>query len=225
MSFTYKERPSDSPFVESITYGTVHGLTSTIRPAEGCWHMVITRHDGGTTTTITGPWSTAAPLNFGGNAEVIWIRFAIGTFMPHLPNIKLSDASIELPEARSDSFWLHSSTWQFPDAENVETFIDRLVRQELIVREPAVESTLQGQPAYLSLRALQNRFLHVTGLPQKTLQQIKRAQQAMNLLEHGTPILETVHQAGYFDQPHLTRSLKRYMGYTPAQILRLHHQE
>jgi AraC-like DNA-binding protein len=47
----------------------------------------------------------------------------------------------------------------------------------------------------------------------------------MMLLEQGVSILDTVEQAGYFDQPHLTRSLKRYVGYTPAQILRLEHQE
>jgi AraC-like DNA-binding protein len=225
MSFIYEERPSDSPYVETITYGSMDGVVSTIRPAEGSWHMVITRHNGGTNTIVTGPWSTAAPLDFSGTAAVIWIRFAIGTFMPHLPNIKLSDSEVLLPDARRDAFWLHSSAWEFPTPENVDVFINRMIRQELIVREPAVESTLQGQPAYLSLRALQNRFLHATGLPQKTIQQIKRAQHAMMLLEQGVSILDTVEQAGYFDQPHLTRSLKRYVGYTPAQILRLEHQE
>ena len=30
--------------------------------------------------------------------------------------------------------------------------------------------------------------------------------------------LDTVAQAGYFDQPHLTRALKRYIGLTPAQV-------
>ncbi len=32
-------------------------------------------------------------------------------------------------------------------------------------------------------------------------------------------ILDTVERAGYFDQPHLTRSLKRFIGQTPAQII------
>jgi AraC-like DNA-binding protein len=29
-----------------------------------------------------------------------------------------------------------------------------------------------------------------------------------------------VYQVGYFDQPHLTRALKRWVGYTPAQLAR-----
>jgi hypothetical protein len=32
-------------------------------------------------------------------------------------------------------------------------------------------------------------------------------------------ILDTVHQAGYADQPHLTKSLKYFIGKTPAQIM------
>jgi AraC-like DNA-binding protein len=32
-------------------------------------------------------------------------------------------------------------------------------------------------------------------------------------------ILDTVYQAGYFDQAHLTRSLRRFIGQTPAQLM------
>jgi hypothetical protein len=32
------------------------------------------------------------------------------------------------------------------------------------------------------------------------------------------PIVDVVHLAGFFDQPHLTRSLTRFVGKTPAQI-------
>jgi methylphosphotriester-DNA--protein-cysteine methyltransferase len=53
-----------------------------------------------------------------------------------------------------------------------------------------------------------------------TFAQIERAQQAVNLLERGLSIADAVYQAGYADQPHLTRSLRRFMGQTPAQILR-----
>jgi AraC-like DNA-binding protein len=38
-------------------------------------------------------------------------------------------------------------------------------------------------------------------------------------LHSGLSILDTVAELGYFDQPHLTRSLKQWVGYTPAQLL------
>ena len=35
----------------------------------------------------------------------------------------------------------------------------------------------------------------------------------------GVPIIDTIYRAGYYDQPHLTRSLKYFIGQTPAQLL------
>jgi AraC-like DNA-binding protein len=50
--------------------------------------------------------------------------------------------------------------------------------------------------------------------------QIERARLATNLLRDGAPILDTVHEAGYFDQAHLTRSLRALVGQTPASVAR-----
>jgi AraC-like DNA-binding protein len=52
----------------------------------------------------------------------------------------------------------------------------------------------------------------------KTIQQIKRARSAVSLLERGTPISDAAFELGYFDQAHLTNSLKRFIGRTPSQI-------
>jgi methylphosphotriester-DNA--protein-cysteine methyltransferase len=57
-----------------------------------------------------------------------------------------------------------------------------------------------------------------------TIRQIERARHATYLLKQGVSILDTVHEAGYFDQPHLTRSLKFFIGQTPAQIIRADEQ-
>jgi methylphosphotriester-DNA--protein-cysteine methyltransferase len=77
----------------------------------------------------------------------------------------------------------------------------------------------QNQTPYFSSRTVRRRFIQSTGLTPKALQQIERAQQAAALLENGGSILDTVYSAGYADQSHLTRSLKRYYGQTPAQIV------
>jgi AraC-like DNA-binding protein len=34
----------------------------------------------------------------------------------------------------------------------------------------------------------------------------------------GVPIVDAAHEAGYFDQPHLTRSFKRLIGQTPSNV-------
>jgi AraC-like DNA-binding protein len=40
----------------------------------------------------------------------------------------------------------------------------------------------------------------------------------VELLGSGVPPLEVARRAGYADQPHLIRSLKRFVGQTPSQI-------
>jgi AraC-like DNA-binding protein len=71
----------------------------------------------------------------------------------------------------------------------------------------------------LSQRTAQRRFLQAAGMTQTVARQIERARLATFLLKNGASILDTVYEAGYFDQPHLTRSLKHFIGQTPAQIL------
>jgi methylphosphotriester-DNA--protein-cysteine methyltransferase len=88
-----------------------------------------------------------------------------------------------------------------------------------------VDSTLQGHAQDLSPRSVQRRFLRATGLTYGALTQIERAHEATALLEKGTPILDVVDQVGYADQPHLTRSLNRLMGRTPAEIIRSYGSE
>jgi methylphosphotriester-DNA--protein-cysteine methyltransferase len=73
----------------------------------------------------------------------------------------------------------------------------------------------------MSSRTVRRRFLLATGLTPKAIQQIERAQKAAALLEQGVSILDAVYQAGYADQPHMTRSLRRFTGQTPAQIARV----
>ena len=156
-------------------------------------------------------------------AEGQWfgIRFRPGTFMPQLPMAKLLNGNdVTLPGASPRSFWLNGSAWEYPNYENSETFVARLVKAAVIVRDPAVEAALRGEPRALSKRSLQRHFLQATGITHKTYRQIERARYAVNLLRQGVSILDTVHEAGYFDQAHLSRSLKNLIGQTPAKIIR-----
>ncbi len=217
--FTFDERPSDSSFVEMIWRTQSEYAGTFLSRAVSHWEMVVTRQKSKTTLTVRGPETKATLAYCPEDAEFFGIQFKLGTFMPHLPASDLLDEAVTLPEATGRSFWLHGATWQFPDYENAETFVDRLVRDNLLVREPVVDAALRGQPDELSLRSVQRRFLRATGLTQGAVRQIERAREAAALLERGVSILDTVEQAGYADQPHLTRSLKYLIGQTPAQII------
>jgi AraC-like DNA-binding protein len=225
MFLIFDDRPSDSPFVERIWRCHSERAGTFLSIAASHWEMVVTRHNGKTTLTVRGPETNAATLDCPAEAEWLGIRFKLGTFMPHLPARNLLDREdVTLPDATGQSFWLNGSAWEYPDFENAETFVNRLVHDGLIAVDLPVDAALQGQRQELSKRSSQRHFLQATGMTHSTIRQIERARHATNLLKQGVSILDTVHEAGYFDQAHLTRSLRYLIGQTPVQIIRADKQ-
>jgi AraC-like DNA-binding protein len=216
--FTVEDRPSDSPFIERVWQAQSERAGSFLSIAMSHWEMVVTKGFGGTMLTLRGPESkpTALPCPAGG--EWVGIRFCVGTVMPHLSAAELVDASINLPDAGARSFWLHGSAWQFPNFENAEVFVARLVRKGLLIRDHAVEEAQRHQRDGISTRSAQRHFMRTAGLTQSTIRQIDRARYATVLLQNGLSTAQVVADAGYYDQPHLCRALKRFIGQTPAQI-------
>ncbi len=214
-----EDRPSDSPVVERIWRCHSEGAGPFLSIAQSRCELVVSRLQGKMTLTVRGPETRATPLgDCPADGECLGIRLKLGTVLPLLPARTLVDATVTLPEATSKSFWLGGSAWQFPDYDNADTFADWLVREGLLLRERVVGAALQGQVKDLSLSSIQRRFLRATGVTQSTARQIERARSATHLLQQGVSILDTLHEAGYFDQPHLTRSLKYFIGQTPAQL-------
>ena len=219
MDLICEERASDSPFVERIWRSQSDHPGAFISMADIHNGIAVTRYRGRVTVTVRGPETRATPAYCPPDAEFFGIQFKTGTFMPHLPAQTLMDRrDINLPAA-SSGFWLDGRVWQVPTYENADTFVDWLVRDGLLAHEPLVDTALQQQPTAASQRTVQRRFLQATGLTQSTVHQIRRARYAVALLKQGLSILDTVDLAGYFDQPHLTRSLKHFAGQTPAQII------
>jgi hypothetical protein len=124
----------------------------------------------------------------------------------------------------SRSFWLNGSAWEYPDFQNAEIFLRKLADLGLIAVDASVIDVVRNQRQVRTLRTTQRRFLQATGLTHSKICQIERARLATSLLKQGDSILDTVHNAGYYDQAHLTRSLKRWIGQTALQIARAEQQ-
>jgi AraC-like DNA-binding protein len=215
-----EERPSDSPFIERVWSSHNDTGGSFISTAQSLCEIVITKYQHSTILTVRGPETYATPAYAPPNTEFVGIVFKAGTFMPKFPASTVMDRQdLNLPQAGSNSFWLDGAAWEFPNFENADTFINRLVRDGLLVQDPIIDVAMQEQPLQMSRRTIQRRFLQATGLTYNTLFQIQRARYATSLLKRGISILDTVEQLGYSDQPHLTRALKHLMGQTPGQIL------
>jgi hypothetical protein len=212
------ERPSDSPFVERIWMTQSEHAGSFTSISTVLWSMVIAKVRGRIAISLHGPETGATRRDFPPEAEWFGITFKLGTFVPDFLPGSLINGYINLPGTSGRSFSLGHSAWQFPNFENADTFVDRMVRAGILVHEPIMNAAQQGEAQALSLRMVQYRAVRSTGLSRRTIRQIERARYAAALLQQGASIFDTVYEAGYSDQPHLTRSLKHFIGHTPAEI-------
>jgi len=219
MLITFADRSSDSPVVDRVwrSHSERAGVFHSIAACN--WDMVVTRLGGRTTLTVRGPETKAPMAGCPATGEWFGVRFKVGTFMPLMRCGDLRDRNdITLPNATGRSFWLNGSAWDFPSFENAETFVKRLVQRGLIMTDRTVEKALRGDLQNVTTRTEQRRVLRITGLTRGAIYQIERARRATILLQGGMPILDVVYETGYYDQAHLTRSLQRFIGQTPARI-------
>jgi AraC-like DNA-binding protein len=219
MILRFDERTADSPFIERVWQCHSERAGAFTSIAASHWEMVVTRLEGEIFLTVRGPETRATVMDCPADGDWLGIRFSLGTIMPHLPASGLVNTGLNLPEASSQTFWLHGGAWEFPTYDNADTFVARLVREGLLAREPAVEAVIKGELEIRSVRTTQRHFLRATGLTHSAIRQIERARYATLLLRQGVSIVEVAHAAGYFDQPHLTRALRYYCGQSPAQLM------
>ncbi len=219
------ERPSDSPFIERVWRAHSERAGTMVSVASSHCEMVVTRREGSTTLTLRGPETRATTAECSADTEWIGIRFRLGTFMPEFPAGRLMDRNdVNLHRATRRSFWFGGSAWECPDFENAEAFVTRLVTADLLRRDAAVEAVVHGEAHALSRRSTQRHFLHATGMTHVMFRKVERARYAARLLREGASIVDVVLAAGYYDQAHLTRTLRWLIGVTPARIGRQQQQ-
>jgi AraC-like DNA-binding protein len=216
----FEYRASDHPFVEKVWRCRSDRANSFLSVAANNFEMVVTKLARRSFLTLRGPETAATTIDCPAEGEWIAIRFKAGIFMPRfLPGSLRDHRDVTLPAATGRSFWLSGSALEYPNFENAEIFVKRLATSGIISRDPIVDDTLQRRPRALSLRSGQRHFLRSTGVSYTTFRQVERARYATNLLREGVSILDVVSSAGYFDQAHLTRSLRHFIGETPARIV------
>ncbi|WP_283139652.1 helix-turn-helix domain-containing protein [Rhizohabitans arisaemae] len=218
MGLEVESRSADSPYIERVWRSRSRGVDRMTSIATAHWDLVFWEHRGQVNVSVKGPESGTSAAHVPDEATFFGISFSLGTSMPHLPVDRLVDGGVQIPDATQRSFRLKGSVWRLPDYDNAEAFVRRMVREGVLVRDPIVASVLAGVSPDVSERTLQRRFLAATGLTRGAVRQINRARQAAVLIREGVPSHDVVHRLGYFDQPHLARSLTRYVGRTATQL-------
>lgn len=217
-----EHRPSDSPYVERV-YRVEPGAPAPARMvsvANSNWELIAWTAEGVTSVSVRGPETRPTVVPMGGGMDgAIGMIFSHGAHLRHLPVGALVDTSVDSPHATDRTFVLEGAEWEIPAYGNAETFAERLVRAGLLVRDPLVADVLAGDtPLLVTPRSVQRRVAAATGLTQGAIRQIERARQAAMLLQAGTPASEVVHLVGYHDQPHLARSMARFVGRKATQL-------
>lgn len=218
MGLAMEGRASDSPFVERVWRSRSERVDRMVSVASPHWELVAWEAAGRVNVGLQGPESRGSEAPVPEDATFLGITFALGTWMPHLAVSRLLDRSAPLPDATRRSFWLKGSAWRLPTYDNAEAFVRRLVREDVLVSDPVVTSVLAGGAPGVSERTAQRRFVAATGLSRGAIRGIERARRAALLIQDGVPAGDVVHRLGYFDQPHLARSLSRFVGRTATQL-------
>ncbi|MCB5168870.1 helix-turn-helix domain-containing protein [Streptomyces bambusae] len=221
MDLEIESRPSELPSIERVWRSRSIGAGRMTSIAASNWDLVFWEHEGKMQAAVVGPEPKACSAPVPEDATFFGISFALGTSMPHVPISRLVGGGAEIPDVTRRSVWLKGSAWHMPDYDNAEAFVRRMMREGIVDCDPIVPAVLGGAVLDVSERTLQRRFVASTGLTQGAIRQIHRAREAALLIQGGTPAHEVVHVLGYFDQPHLSRSLSRFIGRTATQLAAL----
>jgi hypothetical protein len=248
MPLENEDRPSDSPYIHRVWRSHASGVARMTSVATSTWELVFWEHRGRCHAAVLGAETTASNADVPDGSASLGITFAHGASMPHLPPARLVDSGVASPHATATRFVLRGEEWLVPDFDSAEQFVARLVREGVVVRDPLVDEVLAGgmpppgtgsaqvgtasaqvgtrpaqvgtRPAQVGTRPAQRRVAAATGLTQGSIRQIERARQAAILLGEGVAPLNVVDRLGYYDQPHLARSLQRFIGRTATELRR-----
>jgi Helix-turn-helix domain len=184
--------------------------------------LVFVRIGGTTAVHLRGPETKATTMTSPRDAEYFGIDLRLGAYLPMFPPARLANLQdAVLPTLPDGRILLDGRAWEMPTPQNIDVFVDRLEGAGLLVFDPLIEELRpDGAVRTLPERTVQSRFVRAIGLSRRTLQVIERARHAARLLQAGVPISDVVSESGYYDQPHLTRALRRLVGHTPAEVAR-----
>ena len=214
-----EHRASDSSHIERVWRSRSHTVAKMLSVATPRYGLVFWCERGELGAAVTGPESMASLAPLPTEATFFGIDFALGTYLPQLPTgPRLLDGEITIPDVTARSFYLAGGHWRHPDYDNIEAFVRALAREGVVRRDPLVAEVVNGLTPHVSSRTVQRRFLAITGITRGSARQMDRARTAAILLREGWSSADTIHRLGFYDTPHLHRSLRRFIGRTPTDL-------
>ncbi|WP_433158289.1 helix-turn-helix domain-containing protein [Kribbella sp. CA-247076] len=218
MGIEFDERDSGSAYVERVWRGRSDGVDRMTSIATAHWTLVAWREGRAWRVAVQGPETAATTAPVPTETEFVGIRLTLGTTLAALPIGRLVDDGAEFADVSRRSVRILGHTLPLPEYDDAEDLVRRLVRAGVVVRDPLVADVLRGWQPDVTARTVRRHFAQVIGMTPGTVRQIERARAAAALIRAGSPIADVGHDLGYYDQPHLARSLERFIGHTATAL-------
>lgn len=222
MGLSFDAVSGPSRRVDRIWSAACDGQTDFSSIAKVNLMIAFARISGITTVHLRGPETRATPATCPSGAEFFGAELRVGAYLPMFSPARIANLQDGiLPTLPDGRILIDNRAWEMPTPQNLDVFVDRLERAGLLVFDPLVEELRHvGAVRNMPERTAQSRFVRAVGLPRRKLQVIERARRAAGLLRAGLSIADVVRDAGYYDQPHMSRALRQLIGQTPADLAR-----
>jgi len=207
--FHLEDRASDHLFIER--YGAaIPTVGIRFSVAANSFEMVLTRLRGKSFLTLRGPETAATPWialqEASGSASASNQESSCHDFSPGASAIITMNTSA----SHRSSFWLNALPWRPRALTMPSPLVKRLAKSADPLSRSDRGRHIAAAPNRTILAFRTTPLSASTGVTYATFCQIERARYATILLREGVPILDVVSRLGYFDQAHLTRSLRRF---------------
>ncbi|MGF7229637.1 MAG: helix-turn-helix domain-containing protein [Candidatus Saccharibacteria bacterium] len=223
MSQMHHHRLSNNPYIDRVwaTQNVTDGIY--LATPDGSWDIIVLiQADGSRGVMLAGQATEPMNVPYQADTSSVVISFAAGTFLPAYPGKRMLNLAQMLPCPDANHFTLAGATFAIPTFETAEELAEAMVDQGLLKVDAVVAAILQGDTKALSDRVKQRHFLEVTGLTRKSLEQIRRAQEAVRQLQAGKRPVDVAMDAGFADQAHLSKSLRKIMHKKPSDVNEIH---
>jgi helix-turn-helix protein len=220
MGLIFDAVAGELPLVQRVWSARCDAATSFTSAAKGSSMIAFARTGDRLTVHLRGPETMATQLTCPEGWEFFGVELQLGAYLPLFPPAGLADLNDALlPTLSGDRILLDNRDWEMPTEQNVDVFVNRLVRAGLLIFDPLVDEIRHGErPRAMSERTAQIRFRRAVGISRRKLVSIEQAQHAAQLLAAGGSIADVITVGSYYDQPQLARAMRWATGHTPGEL-------
>lgn len=203
---------------------------------DACIDIVFVNHDA---PVVVGPWTKPFTAHFPAGTTVVGARFhpGLAPVFLGLPASTLLNQSVPLRDV-----WNSSTHARFARVADKPTRSARLAELEVALHDcladagppdPEISAVIHWIAQHpngrveqlsrwlgMSRRHLQRRFSAAVGYGPKMFQSVLRFQRLLHLSREPRSLVDLAVDAGYADQSHMNREVRRYSDISPAKLLR-----